>query len=463
MESKEKALAIDLTEGNLTSRMIRFAVPFVLANLLQIVYNLVDTVIVGQFVGAAGISGVSMAGQITTMATALTMGLVTGAQIMIAQYRGARETEDLNYTIGTMTVYGGGVALLMAILGIATSTWGLELIHTPEEAMGQAQAYEIIVFIGLVFNCGYMTVSAVLRGMGDSKRPFIFVAIASVCNVILDLLFVGVFKMEAAGAAWATIISHFLSFVFAVHYIYKNRAGFGIDFKAKYFRIRWDLCKTITKLGVPMALQWIIFSLSMLYIQSMVNVYGLVASAAVAIGSKASQVTGTITGAMSNACSTTVGQNIAARRIDRVKKAVSVGLIVNVAWMCLCILLLQLFPGPFVRLFNSEPEVVEVGISYLRIVSWGFLAHAFYMIFNGFILGVGNSVLNMVNSLLEGVVFKITFAILFANVLGMGLTGIFLGNALAPVGACIPGAVYYLSGMWKNRKLVAQRSTEAVE
>ena len=463
MDNKEKVLAIDLTEGDLTSRMIRFAVPFVLANLLQIVYNLVDTVIVGRFVGAAGISGVSMAGQITQMATALTMGLVTGAQIMIAQYRGARETEDLNYTIGTMTVYGGAVALLMAVLGIATSTWGLNLIHTPEEAMGQAKAYEIIVFGGLVFNCGYMTVSAVLRGMGDSKRPFLFVAIASVCNVILDLLFVGVFKMEAAGAAWATIISHFLSFVFAVHYIYKNREGFGVDFKAKYFRIRWDLCKTITKLGIPMALQWIIFSLSMLYIQSMVNVYGLVASAAVAIGSKASQITGTITGAMSNACSTTVGQNIAARRIDRVKKAVAVGILVNVVWMCLCILLLQLFPGPFVRMFNTEPEVVEVGITYLRIVSWGFIGHAFYMIFNGFILGVGNSLLNMTNSLLEGVVLKITFAILFANVLGMGLTGIFIGNALAPVGACIPGAVYYFSGMWKNRKLVAQRDAEAVE
>mgnify|MGYP004568085873 FL=1 len=446
-----------MTEGNVTSLLIRYAIPFVFANLLQLVYNLVDTVIVGQFVGPEGITGVSLAGQITTMCTALTMGIVTGAQIMIAQYIGARKHEDVNYTMGTMVLYGGGIAVLMSVLGILTRRWGLELIGTPPEAMSEALNYETIIFVGLVFNCGYMTASAILRGMGDSRRPFVFIAIASCCNVALDLLFVGVFKMQAAGAALATVLSYVISFVFAVVYIYRHRASFGLDFKLKYFRIRWDLCKVMTKLGLPLAIQWIIVSVSTLYVQSLVNVYGLYASTAAAVGGKAGQMANTISMAMGSSCSTMVGQNIAARKFDRVKKGVNTALVINLVWMGLCIVLLELFPVQFVRIFNNDPTVIEIATVYLRIVSLSFIPHAAYMVYNGVILGVGNSMLNMVNSILEGVVLKVTLSLLFGTVLGLGLNGVFIGNALAPLGALITSVVYYYSGMWERRKVIAQR------
>ena len=456
-------MVVDLTEGSVPKRLVQYAIPFVFSNLLQIVYNLVDTIVVGHFVGPAGLSGVSLAGQITQMCTALTMGMVTGAQVMIAQFMGARKRDDVNYTIGTMAVYGGLIALIMSILGILTSSWGLHLIKTPEEAFAEAQSYEIIIFIGLVFNCGYMTVSAILRGMGDSKRPLMFVTVSSICNVVLDLLFVGVFKLQAAGAALATIISYFISFVFAIRYIYVHREGFGLDFKLKYFKIRWDLCWTITKLGVPMALQWIIFSLSSLYVQSLVNVYGLAASAAVAVGSKASNMTNIISGALGNSCTTMAGQNIAAQKIDRVKKCVNVTLTINLLWMGLCVLLLQLFPRQYVLIFNDDPEVIQVATMYLRIMSISYLFHACYIVYNGVILGVGNSMLNMANALLEGIVLKITLSLLFGTVLGWGLKGVFVGQALAPLGAALSGGIYYYSGMWKRRKLIAKRDAEPVE
>lgn len=459
MEVKKVQLQ-DMTEGNVVKLLVRYAIPFVCANLLQMVYNLVDTIIVGQFVGPTGLTGVSVAGQITVMCTALTMGLVTGAQVMIAQFIGARKREDVNYTIGSMVVYGGGVAVIMSILGILTSRWGLNLVGTPAEAMQEALNYEIIIFIGLTFNCGYMTVSAILRGMGDSKTPFIFIAIASVCNIILDLLFVGLFQLQAAGAALATVISYIISFAFATYYIYIHRKDFGIDFKLKFFKPRLDLCWTITKLGIPMALQWIIVSLSGLYVQSMVNGYGLYAAAAVAVGTKAGNLANTISMAMGQSCSTMAGQNIAARKIDRVKKTVRAALTINLTWMFLCIVLLELFPVPFIKIFNSDPSVIEIAVLYLRIVSISFLPHAAYMVFNGIILGVGNSLLNMVNSLLEGVVLKITLAYLFANIIGLGLTGVFIGNMLSPLGACLCGGIYYYSGMWTRRKLVAQRDDE---
>lgn len=454
---KEKTLALDMTEGDVTPLLVRYAIPFVLANLLQLVYNLVDTVIVGQFVGPEGITGVSLAGQITQMCTALTMGIVTGAQIMIAQYIGAQKRDDVNYTMGTMVVFGGAIAVVMSVLGILTRRWGLELIGTPPEAMSEALNYETIVFVGLIFNCGYMTASAILRGMGDSKRPFVFIAIASCCNVVLDLLFVGAFKMQAAGAALATVLSYAISFIFAVIYIYRHRAGFGLEFEPKYFRVRWDLCWIMTKLGLPLAIQWIIVSLSMLYVQSLVNVYGLFASTAVAVGGKAGQMANTISMAMGSSCSTMVGQNIAARKFDRVKKSVNIALLINFAWMGMCVVLLQIFPAPFIRIFNNDPNVIEIGTTYLRIVSLSFIPHAAYMVYNGVILGVGNSMLNMVNSILEGVVLKVTLALLFGTVLGLGLTGVFIGNALAPVGVFITGAAYYYSGMWKRRKIIAQR------
>jgi putative MATE family efflux protein len=454
----KKVLVTDMTEGSVPSLLVRYAIPFVLANLLQMVYNLVDTIIVGQFVGATGLTGVSVAGQITVMFTALTMGLVTGAQIMIAQYIGARQRENVNYTIGSMIVYGGGVAVILSIIGILTSRWGLTLIDTPAEAMQEALNYEIIIFIGLTFNCGYMAASSILRGMGDSKTPFVFIAIASVCNIVLDLLFVGVFNMQAAGAALATVISYVISFVFAARYIYLHREAFGIDFKLKFFKPRLDLCWTITKLGIPLALQWIIVSLSGLYVQSMVNAYGIYAAAAVAVGTKSGNLANTISMAMGQSCSTMAGQNIAARKIDRVKKTVRVALLINLSWMALCIVLLEIFTVPFIKIFNNDPQVIEIAVQYLRIVSLSFLPHAAYMVFNGIILGVGNSVLNMVNSLLEGVVLKITLSYLFANILGFGLIGVFIGTALSPLGACISGGFYYFSGMWTRRKLVASRS-----
>ena len=458
--TKQKKQALDMTEGNVTSLLIRYAIPFVFANLLQIVYNLVDTVIVGRFVGATGLTGVSVAGQITTMCTALTMGLVTGAQIMIAQYIGARKHDEVNYTIGSMTIYGGLVALIMAIAGILTSRWGLQLIDTPEEAMTEAMNYEKIMFIGLVFNCGYMTCSAVLRGMGDSKSPFKFIAIASVCNVILDLLFVGKLHMQAAGAALATVISQSISFLFAVLYIFFNREAFGIDFRLKYFRPRTDLCWMITKLGIPMAMQWIFVSLSSLFVQSMVNGYGLYAAAAVAVGSKSSQISNTVSNAMGQSCSTMTGQNIAARKIERVRKTVRTAGIINVIWMCLIVLILNIFTEPFIRLFNDDPSVVEIASLYLRLVPLGFIPHAIYVVLNGVILGVGNSMLNMTNSLLEGVILKIGLAYLFANILGLGLTGVFIGNMLAPAGPVFTGGFYYLSGMWTRRKLIAKRDED---
>lgn len=460
---KEKTLALDMTEGNVTSLLVRYAVPFVLGNLLQLVYNLVDTIVVGQFVGPEGITGVSLAGQITQMCTALTMGIVTGAQIMIAQYIGARKRDEVNYTMGTMVVIGGALAIVLSVLGILTRRWGLELIDTPVEAMSEALNYETIIFIGLIFNCGYMTASSILRGMGDSKRPFIFIAIASCCNVVLDLLFVGVFKMQAAGAALATVLSYIISFVFAVVYIYKHREGFGLEFKRKYFKVRWDLAKTMTKLGLPLAIQWIVVSLSGLYVQSLVNVYGLYASTAVAVGNKAGMMANTISMAVGNSCSTMVGQNIAARKFNRVKKSVNIALVINLAWMAFCIALLQIFPAQFVGIFNDDPNVVEIATTYLRIVSLSFLPHAAYMVFNGVILGVGNSMLNMVNSILEGVVLKVTLALLFGTVLGLGLTGVFIGNAVAPVGVLLTGGFYYFSGMWKRRKIVAQRDDAEVE
>lgn len=452
-----------MTEGKVTPLLIRYAIPFVLANLLQLVYNLVDTIIVGQFVGPAGITGVSLAGQITQMCTALTMGIVTGAQIMIAQFIGAKKREDVNYTMGTMVVFGGAIAIVMTVLGILTSRWGLELIGTPAEAMSEAYNYEVIIFIGLIFNCGYMTASSVLRGMGDSKRPFMFIAIASLCNVVLDLLFVGGFKMQAAGAALATIMSYAISFIFAVVYIYKHRAGFGLEFKKEYFKIRWDLCKTMIKLGLPLAIQWIVVSVSTLYVQSLVNVYGLFASTAVAVGGKASMMANTISMAVGSSCSTMVGQNIAARKFKRVQKCVNTALLVNLIWMGFCIVLLQLFPSQFIRIFNDDPNVIEIATTYLRIVSLSFIPHAAYMVYNGVLLGVGNTMLNMVNSILEGVVLKVTLALLFGTVLGLGLNGVFIGNALAPVGVFITSAVYYYSGMWKRRKIVAQRDDAGSE
>lgn len=454
---EQNGLAIDLTQGSIPRTMLRYSIPFMFANLLQMLYNVVDMAIVGQFVGSAGMTAVSLGANVVFLWTCLMVGLGTGAQIMIAQFAGARDKESIRVTVGTSLSFIGLVSVGMGIIGIASAGPILTLMNTPAEAMSQAKAYTYICLAGAPFIGGYNAICAALRGMGDSKRPLLFIAISSVVNVILDLILVAVVGMEAEGAAIATVFSQVVSCVVGLIYLYRKREEYGIDFSRRSLRIDGQKVKSILKLGVPQGVQGAAISISFLFIAALVNEYGVDVAAGYAAGSKVEQLSNTLTAAVGTAGASMVGQNIAAGKIDRVRQIVRVSLIVCMIYTTLFVIFMRSCPELLVKIFTSEETVVESGAIFVSIVCFGLYGHALMATFNGVIMGVGFSMFAMFNSLMDGVVLRVLLSLLFSKVMGMGYTGICLGNMLAIFWPGTAGGIYYLSGRWKTRKLLARR------
>ncbi|MGI5936993.1 MAG: MATE family efflux transporter, partial [Oscillospiraceae bacterium] len=386
---KENTLINDLSRGNLARQLVSFAIPFAAANLLQTLYTMADLVIVGQFVGSTGLSAVSVSGQLTILLYALGIGFSNGGQILISQLVGRKDYSSLKSTIGTSVTAQFIISVIIAVLGIIFTKPMLAILNTPPEAMPQAVDYLIICCCGIPFVYTYNAFASVLRGMGDSKRPFYFIFTSAMTNIVLDLLFVGAFKMESAGAALATSLSQFASCVFAFTYLYKRRETLGFDFKLSSFAIDWGKLKTIVSLSLPLALMTAAINISMMFVTSLVNVYGLVASAVSGVGSKLNSIMSIVTQAIQTSTATIVGQNMGAGKHDRVKKTVYIGWVICLAFALVVCALSLLFPRQIFSIFSSEPDVLDLSVSYLRIAVWLFISFALMSPPLGMINGVG--------------------------------------------------------------------------
>ncbi len=449
-----KSASLDLTTGSIPRLLVRFSIPFLIANLLQSVYSLVDMVIVGQLMGSIGLAGVSTASTVTSLFTTIGTGLSMGGQIILAQFQGAGDKQGQKETIGTMFTSMLIMSVVIPVVCFLAGHPLLALMNTPEEAYTETWNYFIVCACGTIFIFGYNAVCAVLRGMGDSTRPMIFVGIASVVNIVLDILFVGPLNWGAGGAAAATALSQGVSFACSLVYLLNRKEGFVFDFKPASFRIIGKRLKMILKVGVPLALQFSVLMISMMFVMSIVNGFGVTAAAAYGVGGKISGFATIPVYAFSSAASTMVGQNIGAGNIDRAKSTIhwTVGMLLVIEGIIF--LLTQLFPGPMVRLFNNDPGVVEIGIQYLRIMAFTYIAHCLLDGFGAVANGVGYSMLALISVAFDGVVLRVGLSYLFAIVLDMGITGVFIGGAIAPFGAGAICAIYFFSGRWKKRSLV---------
>lgn len=446
----------DLTEGRLAPKLIRFSLPFMLANLLQTLYTLIDLAVVGQYVGSVGLSAVSVSGQLTILLYAVGIGLGNGGQILISQQVGSKDYSGLKRTIGTLLSACGICSIIIAVLGITCAGWAMRALNTPEEAMKQAVSYFSICCLGIPFTYSYGSLCCILKGMGDSRRPTLFIAIASVVNVVLDLLFVVTFKMESAGAALATVISQVISFLFAFIHLYRRREAFGFDFRPKSFAIHGKTLAFIIKLSAPLVCMSISINASMLFINSYINAYGLVATSVGGIGSKLYSLMNIVTGATQSATASCVGQNLGAGKTDRVRKSVYVSTYICFIFFVIVGTLALVCPKAIFGIFTSDPEVLELSVSYMRIAFWLYLAFTLMSSPLGFINGIGFTSLNMIVALLDGVVARIGISLLMGITLGMGLEGFWWGSALAGyISVIIPG-LYFLFGKWENRRVMAK-------
>ena len=225
----QKTLSKDFTQGNIARQLFYFMLPFMASNALQVLYSTIDMVIVGEYVGTAGLSAVSQSSQIVNFATMVCLGFSNAGQVLIAQALGAGKHKEMNRVVGTLFDFIAVLALILTGVILVAQTWILDTLHIPTESYEMAREYLVICAIGLIFTAGYNLVSAILRGMGDAKRPFLFIGIASVINLVLDILFTGFWGWGVAGAAWATIIGQAASFLFSLYYLSCKREAFGFE------------------------------------------------------------------------------------------------------------------------------------------------------------------------------------------------------------------------------------------
>ena len=450
----DKKLTTNFTEGPLLRQMIAFSLPFMGANLLQSLYNVVDMIIVGQFVGSVGLSGVSIGSMVTMLMTCVCVGFATGAQVLISQIVGKGSEGSLNKTIGTVFTASLVLGVITTVLGLSLVEVFIKVLNTPPEAVEQARAYMIICMAGMILTVGYNAVSAVLRGMGDSKRPLLFIAVASVTNILLDLVFVAGLHMGAAGAALATVIGQAVSFLFSIVFLYRRREAFGFDFRRESFRPDAALMKIFIKLAVPVTFQMVAVTLSFMVINAMVNSYGVAASAISGVGMRFTSIISIVTNSVQTACSGMVGQNIAAKKYQRVRQITLTGWGICIVFGAIFCTICMLIPRQVMSIFTSDEAVLSLSRQFMNANVPGYIGMFLMAPSNGLITGVGAMTFNFVVAFLDSVVGRIGLSILLGRVLDFGLSGFWWGGSLSGYITVIVGIVFFVSGKWKTYQIL---------
>lgn len=455
MTKKEK-VGMDMTEGAVMKTLLLFSIPLVTANLLQEFYSMVDLMVIGKFVGSIGTVGVSTGGEIADILTPAAMALAAAGQIYIAQLTGAGDKKRTRETVGTLLTVMLGIAVVFSVLIQLLCPYLLNLLNCPQEAMSEAIAYLRITAFGIPFIFGYNGVCGVLRGMGESKKPLLFILIAATVNIFLDLLLVAVFHMGTAGTAIATVLAQIGACVAAFVYLYLEKEQFGFEWKLSYFRIRKEAAVILLRLAVPRIFQSCCIRFSLLWCNSNINSYGMTASATNSIGNKLQKISTTVLTAIDTGSGAMIGQNMGAKKTDRVKKIVLSTLTVTLTAATAASLLAVLFPRELFGIFTKDAGVMEMGVTYLRIMVITFYSAALLGTFQAVVTGVGFASFGFVIGMLDGVVCRIGFSLFFVSVMKWGVVSYFMGHAMARLIPFVLSFLYYVSGRWKNRKLLTE-------
>lgn len=442
----------DFTKGNISRQLIIFAAPLFLSNLMQIVYNMVDMYIVGQTLGKTGISAVSVGGDLCNLLTFIAIGFSNAGQVIIAKYVGAGEKRKIGKFTGTMFFFLSVSSVFISILSIIFQDPLLRLMNTPDAAYEAASDYSFVCMTGLFFIYGYNMVSAVLRGMGDSKHPFIFISLAAVTNLVLDIILVIFLDMGTRGAALATVTSQATSFIACSVFLFRRRREFELEMTpGDFIKPKKEYLSDLIKLGVPMAIKLASVQISKLFVNSHINSYGIEVSAFSGIANKIASVSNLVSTAMNTAGSTLVGQNIAAGEEKRVKGVMKSLAVITLSISTVISVIFFLFRTEITGFFaDGDMSVVAVGEKFFPIALLLFYAGAFRAIMNSLLNGSGNYKVNFATALFDGIIMRLGLSLLFGIVFGMEYYGFWLGDALAGFTPFVIGLVFFFSGSWKK-------------
>lgn len=440
------ATQTDLTVGRVPQMLLRYAAPVITSSLLQAVYSLVDMLVVSHLLGSAGASGVSNAAQVTTLVSQIAIGLSNGGAILAGQYFGRKDKAGQEETIGTFFT----LFLLLGALA-ALGCWlaaGPFLTFMGAPAFPEAYAYLRISTLGFFFVFLYNAMSSVLRAVGNSRRPMYFVLAGVSLNIVLDLICVGPLRMGTAGAALATVISQALSAGLALIYLLSHRDIFS--FAPGLLRLRLRRVRMILKLGIPCAIQMTVAGISWLVVTYQINDFGTVISAASAYAVRISDLCKMFITSLSAAASAMIAQNLGIQKYDRAREVMYTAMKMAMGISLALILLVEVSAPMLVRVFTQDQEAIAYAVLNLRIEVVGQIFYACFLIYHSLMTGAGHTWWVMFSSFVNCILFRVALTLLFNQVLGMGVTGVYLGCAIAPATSIPVGWYYTRSNRWRR-------------
>ncbi|GET31991.1 MATE family efflux transporter [Prolixibacter bellariivorans] len=438
----------DLTKGNETKLIVRFALPMLAGNVFQNLYNIVDSVIVGNYLGKEALAAVGASFPVIFTLIALVIGVGSGASIVISQFFGAKKTDEVRRTIDTIFIFFIGAAIILAALGIVFSESIFRLLQLPEEILPLAQTYLHIYLIGLFAFFGFNGIASILRGLGDSKTPLYFMIIATLANIVLDLLFVIVFKWGVGGVAMATVISQAGAFITAIFYL--NRTHTLVKITLTHLQFDKSIFKSCVRIGLPTGFQQSFVAVGAMAIMGIVNGFGTNAVAAYTVALRIDSLAKMPAMNFASALSSFVGQNLGANEEQRARNGFRSTMVISVIYSII-ISLLIIFLGEFLmRMFTDDPAVIHIGENYLVIVSSFYLAFAAMFSVIGMLRGAGDTLIPMYITVVTLWVIRLPLS-WFLSRGPLGVTGIWWAIPIAWVVGAIGSYIYYLSGRWRGK------------
>jgi putative MATE family efflux protein len=449
----------DFTEGRVGKLLINFSIPLVAGNIFQNLYNVVDSVIVGNYLGKEALAAVGASFPVIFTLISLVIGVGSGATTVVSQYFGARQSENVKKTIDTIYVFFLGASVFVCIAGILLSKQIFMLLNLPEEIMPDAVTYLQIYLTGTFFFFGFSGISSILRGLGDAKTPLYFMVFATITNVLLDLLFILVFKWGIKGVALATVLAHALAFFTAITYLNRKHTLIQLNFR-KYLFDR-DIFKSCLRIGLPTGFQQSFASLGMMAILGIVNGFGTNAVAAYTAAIRINSFAKMPAIAFSQGLASFTGQNLGAYHEKRARQGLTTTLLFSLTYCVVISVIIIVFGSSIMKLFTPDAGVIKIGEDYLIIVSSFYLLFAIQFTVVGFLRGAGATLIPMINTFASLYLIRIPVAYFLSS--KIGVNGIWWAEPAGWLIGMIILIWYFFSGKWKGKVVVKKKNFFMVE
>jgi putative MATE family efflux protein len=446
------SLMKDLSTGNEGKLILRFAIPMLLGNVFQQLYNVVDSIVVGKFIGKGALAAVGTSGPVIFLLISFMIGITMGFTIVVSQYFGAKDIAKVQKAINTMYIFLFIISVVMSAIGIMFSGYIFRLINLDPSIIPQAKVFLNIFFAGLVFLFGYNGTSAILRGLGDSKTPLYFLIGSVAINIGLDLIFVPVFHWGVAGVAYATVISEAL--VFIVQILYLNKYHKVVKFSFRGLKFDYPVFIKSIRIGIPTGFQQTFVAMGMVALYWVVNRFGIDATAAYSVAGRIDNFAAMPAMSFAIALSTFVGQNMGANKPERVKTGLRATFFMTSTVTLTISAFILFFARGLMRLFTDDTVVIELGHSYLVVIGIFYILFSTMFVINGVLRGAGDTFVPMFISLFSLWIVRIPVAYLLSNVPSIGVHGIWWSIPIGWFSGLVVYYFYYRSGRWRKKAVV---------